>query len=89
MEKELNLDLPPTPKAIDSICFLCSVVNDDVEKVIISIIKRHEQEIRADQDKITRHACADNNGKVVKFLGMTINEYQSRAHSAIMNTKAI
>lgn len=45
--------------------------------------------ICANQDKITRHACAESSNEVVKFFGMTVDEYQSRVHSAIMNTKAI
>ena len=42
-------DLPPSPKAIDSICFICGVIDQKVEDAVVALVKRHEAEIRADE----------------------------------------
>lgn len=79
-----------TALAIDSICYLFGVTSKDFETEVIKVLRRHEKEIRANQDKITRHACAESvlkeNG-VPRPYGHTITTDQ--ACKAIMNTKAI
>ncbi len=45
---------------VDNICFACGVVDQPIENDVIALVERFEKEIRADQDKITRHACAES-----------------------------
>ena len=75
-------DITPTPKAIDSICFICGVVDLQTENVVIALVKRHEKEIRADQDKITRSACA-------KSINPIACAEKDAIYTAIMNTKGV
>ena len=37
---------------------------NQTEKVVAQLVNRFEKEIRQDQDKITRHACAENVSKI-------------------------
>ncbi len=55
----------------------CEALREKVIKIFIQALK--------EEHKITRHACAESANNVVKFLGITEAEYQSRIHSAIMN----
>ena len=56
------------------------------------ILETFEQSTRQDQDKITRHACAESVAKGVqrRIGGFTASQkFYDKAHQAIMNTKAL
>jgi hypothetical protein len=69
---------------------------DKATEVIMEVLKKFESEIRKDQDKITRHACAEEINLLenepitdlltdTDYLVINLND----ASNAIMNTKAI
>ena len=53
---------------------------------IVNILNRFEKEIRKDQDKITRHACAENINNSIE-TGNKI--HTTHAIQIIMNTKMV
>lgn len=56
------------------------VFNGELETHTNQLLSEFESEIRKDQDKITRHACAESS--------LSCDDLES-VHSAIINTKAI
>lgn len=69
---------------------IISEKSDPVQEAMkmIEILKGFEQEVRKDQDKITRHACAEN----VIIEGTRKNYYHDWMCSIeriIMNTKSV
>ncbi len=53
--------LTPAQKAIDSICYTCSVIDPKIENDVIGLVNRLEEEIRAEADTI--------NSDIAKLLG--------------------
>ncbi len=72
-------------------------MSESVKNVLKGSIRRslekHEIEVRKDQDKITRHACAENINNIdnVEINGSYDNDYldSGKVHNTIMNTKTV
>ena len=61
-----------------------------VKSLLIRIIKIRDMDIRKDQDKITRHACAESITKIGKLrvdLESDWAIYKDKAHQAIILTQ--
>ena len=56
---------------------------------ILDVIKEFEQEIRKDQDKITRHACAESIDQELINNNHSGNFARQLCREAIINTKSI
>ncbi len=58
-------DLTPAQKAMDSIRYMCNII--DKEEDVVALLARFEQEIREDQDSKTRKGVYSDIGKVMSF----------------------
>jgi len=57
---------------------------------ILKEIEQFESKIRKDQDKITRHACAEISITTqIDYDGDSVTKLRNAIHQAIINTKAI
>lgn len=50
MSKETDEDLSPARKAIDSICWLCSITDLEIETQIVALISRLVEEIKEEEE---------------------------------------